>query len=867
MKVQKGERRGDVVVLRATATAGEVESAFNRAEETFSEQMNLKPEDGKTIAEAAFEQLSIANLETVVAPQVLEALVPFAVQQTSIMPAFPPRPIAASTPMRGKAFSFDIELTPKRNYELSSYEPVEFTIEPYREDSEEVERQLERMVAGSAQYRALNPRPVEKDDICLLRVEATINGSISRGLTTEGRPYHMGKGNLPEEFDRNILGMEVGQSKSFEFSGPSIDEKGEPTVDTVSCTVTVLEIQELVQEELSDEWVTRYLPMYKDLADLRSSVSRAVNHRNLVEYENCNAVQSNSDNFYGHWIVDCLQRGSKMITIDPSLTWLASRSEYWLRLRPGTDGAMALAWLNVIIEEDLYDHDFVEKWTYGFDELAERVKDWTPEKAAEICWVPAETIRDAARAYAKNSPSAIQWGLPIDQAVWGIPTAQAINAIWAITGNTDVPGGNIIIMNAFGQNVSYNYGYDLLTPEMQGKRIGSEYPLMAKAGFSSTAHSDSILEAIETGKPYPIRMLWLTSTNPIANMGADGPRIYRACKKLDFCVVNDLFLTPTAVAFADIFLPGAMSAERDAQRVWWVPLRSMKKVTSYANVKSDDTIVTDLGHRLHPENFPWTDEKGWQDHILRTETPEYGKGFDDLCKEVYAYPEFNYRKYEKGLLRPDGQPGFNTPTGRIELYDSIFSLWGYDPLPDWKEPHSSPYSRPDLAKEYPYVLTTGARHIEFFHSEHRQPEVTSRELYPDPHFEMSEKAAAKLGIKDEDWCWIENQHGRCRQRLRINPSLDDRVVRADHGWWFPEEEAAEPRLFGVFDSNINNLVPQCDNGETGYGAPYKNQLCKVYKCTEENSRELPSIRVSEVDGYSKPGATTEVDKEYSHMKE
>ncbi len=84
-------------------------------------------------------------------------------------------------------------------------------------------------------------------------------------------------------------------------------------------------------------------------------------------------VESNSDNFYGHWIVDCLQRGSKMITIDPSLTWLAARSEYWLRLRPGTDGALALAWLNVIIEEDLIDHDFVDKWTYGFDDLAERV--------------------------------------------------------------------------------------------------------------------------------------------------------------------------------------------------------------------------------------------------------------------------------------------------------------------------------------------------------------------------------------------------------------------------------------------------------------------------------------------------------------
>ena len=101
----------------------------------------------------------------------------------------------------------------------------------------------------------------------------------------------------------------------------------------------------------------------------------------------CNAVVSNSDNFFGHWIVDCMQRGSKMITIDPSLTWLASRSEVWLRVRPGTDAALAMAMANVLIEEDLYDHDFVERWTYGFEEFAEVVKEWTPEKAAEVCWV------------------------------------------------------------------------------------------------------------------------------------------------------------------------------------------------------------------------------------------------------------------------------------------------------------------------------------------------------------------------------------------------------------------------------------------------------------------------------------------------
>mgnify|MGYP002596667132 CR=1 FL=1 len=564
----------------------------------------------------------------------------------------------------------------------------------------------------------------------------------------------------------------------------------------------------------------------------------------------CNAVVSNSDNFFGGWIVDCMQRGSKMITIDPSLTWLASRSAYWLRVRPGTDAALAMAMLNVIISEDLYDHDFVAKWCYGFDELAERVKEWTPERAEAVCWVPKDTIIGAARAYAKAKPATIHWGLPIDQAVVGIPTAQAINALWAVTGNTDVPGGNIIIRNAFEQNVSYNYGYQTLPAEVQAKRIGAEYPLMSKAGFSSTAHSDSILQAIETGKPYTIRMLWLSSTNPIANMASDAPRVYRAVRTLDFVVVSDPFLTPTAVAFADVFLPASMSCERNTQRVWWVPLRGMKKVTQFADVRSDDTIVTDLGRRLHPENFPWTDDIGWTNDILVNDTPGYDGDFEQLCKDVYVYPAFEYRKHEKGLLRPDGQPGFNTPSGRIELYNSIFALWGYDPLPQWEEPSCSPYASPELYEQYPFVLTTGARSVEFFHSEHRQLE-TSREFHPDPLFEMSPKAAEAAGLSEGDWCWLENHRGRCRQKLHVNPSLDDRVVRAEHGWWFPEQEAAEPVLFGVFDSNINNLLPQCENGPTGYGAPYKNQLCRVYACTEENSAELPTACVTRKDGYSK----------------
>ena len=544
----------------------------------------------------------------------------------------------------------------------------------------------------------------------------------------------------------------------------------------------------------------------------------------------CNAVVSNSDNFYGHWIVDCMQRGSKMITVDPALTWLAARSEIWLRVRPGTDAALALAMANVICEEDLYDHDFVEKWTYGFEEFSECVKEWTPEKAAEVCWVKAEDIVAAARMYANAKNAAIQWGLKIDQTSNATSTANAVNSLWAITGNVDNPGGNIIIRNSYDENLSYGYGMQLLSPEMQGKKLGAEWPLLSRAGYSSSAHADSVLAAIETGEPYPIRMVWMSSTNPIANMGADAPRL--------------------------LVLPAAMSPERNSQRCWWVPHRTMKKVTQYEECVSDDDLVTMVGKRLKPENFPWDDNVGWINNILQKECNDQipYRTFEDACKVVWSYPDFQYYKYEKGLCRFDGQPGFNTPTGRIELWNSNFALWGYDPLPHFKEPSCSPVASPELYEEYPLVLTTGARSFEFFHSEHRQAGTTSRELHPDPLFEMNPVAAAERGLEEGDWCWIENQRGRCREKLHINPSLDERVVRAEHGWWFPEREAAEPSLFGVFDSNINNLTPQCENDDTGFGAPYANQLCQVYKCTPENSEEMPSTRVTAVNGYSKVDA-------------
>lgn len=582
-----------------------------------------------------------------------------------------------------------------------------------------------------------------------------------------------------------------------------------------------------------------------------------------------NPLVTNGDGFFGHWIIDVMRKGTKLIVIDPKLTWLASKADYWLQLRPGTDAALALGMLNVIINEGLYDKEFVEKWTSGFEALAERVQEYPPEKVAEITWVPKEIIEGAARYYARSKPAAIQWGLAIDQQVTGVPAAQAITSLWTITGNVDIPGGNIILRGAYHiDDEGYSCGLRFLPQELINKRLGNESYPMKMFGFASTAHGDSVLRAIESGKPYEIKMLWLQTTNPIANMGSEAPRVYEAMRKVEFNVVVDLFMTPTAIACADIVLPAGMSLERDSFRSWFVPLRAISKITQYEECKSDEQIILDLGKRLHPEAFPWNTVEEWLDwrfgnlqdnypdafkiewsgELYRERGNTEGLTFKELQELGYVFPKFEYRKHEKGLLREDGQPGFNTPDGKIQLNCLLFKNWNIASLPYHEEPPESPYSTPELYKEYPLILTSGARSWEFFHSEHRQ-QPTMRLFHPDPLVTINPETALKYGINDGDWVWIESKRGRCKQRAILSPIIDPRVISAEHGWWFPEKPGAEPNLFGVFDSNINNLTAQCQNGPTGYGAPNKGLLCKIYKVTEENSKVMPTEQVTRLGGF------------------
>ncbi len=578
-------------------------------------------------------------------------------------------------------------------------------------------------------------------------------------------------------------------------------------------------------------------------------------------------LKSNADGYIGHWLAQCVQMGSKIISIDPRLTWWGARAEYFLQIRPGTDAALACAWLNVIINEDLYDHDFVDCWTMGFEELAESVKDFTPAWAAEITDIPEEDIIGSARLYATTKPAAIQWGLAMDQQLSAMSLNLACCDLMAITGNVDVPGGNILIRNAFGAT-DLPLTEPVIPEEWRMKKLTMKYAFGDDCEeFTTHASSDALLRAMEVGEPFPIKMLWIQTSNAIANPGMDAARVYEAMRKVPFVVNADPYLTPISVACADLLLPVAMSCERNSCRTWWTPLRSITKATSYYEAKSDEEIMIEMGHRLNPDYWPWKTDVEMMDWYLtdcRLPDPDVMKGFKTTNLQLaawgdhhsenqlglmelaeaggYAYDEWNgqYKKYEKGLCRQDGSVGFATESGRVELTPFVYQIWGLRRTPYHIEPPQSPLSTPELMEEYPLILTSGGRSWEFFHSENRQMPFM-RELHPEPQLTINPKTAEKYGIQDGQYVWVENDHGRFRQRAFVSPIVNEHTVHAEHGWWFPENEAAEPHLFDTFVANPNNCTKAFETGPSGVGSSIKCMICKVYPYKEGD--ELPEQQI------------------------
>jgi anaerobic selenocysteine-containing dehydrogenase len=529
----------------------------------------------------------------------------------------------------------------------------------------------------------------------------------------------------------------------------------------------------------------------------------------------CNLTYSGvADGMCGGMLQRALRDAEKVIVVDPRRIPPAETADHWLQLRPGTDGALALAMVNTIITEDLVDHHFVDHYTSGFDKLVEHVRPLTPEWAEPITGVKASEIRAAARAYATHSPACLQWGNGIDMSVCSFHTGRSLLILMGITGNIDRPGGNVLSVppaKVKPKSVFINrdqLGEQFLPPGRKGRMIAA-----GKFPFCPNTHTPTFWDSVITGQPYRVRVLWIVGSNPLLT-ATQGVKIERALKEyLEFTVVSDLFITPTA-QLADLVLPAATWLEQDDvvffHKIWSVIAR--KKLAQFSEARDDRDVIFEMAHRLGlHEAFPWKDSSEYSDWVLE----DTGFNFRQFCDRDILLGEMRYRKYES--------EGFQPPTGKFEISSSVTEAMGLSPLPLFREPPLSPLSTSKLGEAFPLILISGAKVRNFFHSEYRQVESLRRDN-PDPLVEIHPDTASSLGIKEGDWVWIETPVARVKAKAKLFEGIRSDVVNAQHAWWFPEEKGSE---YGWKRSNVNLLYDHAHFDPESGSEPLKSYLCKV----------------------------------------
>ena len=524
--------------------------------------------------------------------------------------------------------------------------------------------------------------------------------------------------------------------------------------------------------------------------------------------------------------VDAVARGAKLIVVDPRKAGLAAKAHHWLRVRPGTDAALALALIHVMMENDWYDVDFVRDWTNASDIvdghtvwelLAARAAECRPEVAAEITGVPAHDIVAAARTIWEARPVAFYTWSGLEQHSGTTQTIRAIDVLYALTGCLDVPGGNVLFETVPSNPIA---GAEFLS-RASPRAVGVDERPLGPARFGFVTGEDLYAAALDR------RIQALVSFGGNMVMAhADSARGREALGRLDFFVQADLFMTPTA-ELADIVLPVTTPFESEALKIGFeysqeaqslVQLRQ-PLVPPRGESRSDLQIVFDLATRLGLGDHFW---HGDIDAALRHQLAPSGITLEELRASpagVRVPLTTRHRKYV--------DTGFATPSGKVELFSASLAEHGHSPLPEFVEPRTSPRSRPDLADRYPLVLTC-AKTLFYCETQHRQV-AALRKSAPDPLLEIHPTTAAPRGITAGDWVSLDTPHGSVRAKAKLNASLDPQVVVGQHGWWQACDELGLPGYppYGPDSANLNLVLRQTPSDPISGSSPMRASVCDV----------------------------------------
>lgn len=514
-------------------------------------------------------------------------------------------------------------------------------------------------------------------------------------------------------------------------------------------------------------------------------------------------------------LLDARERGMKIIDVGPLITPLTAHADIHLRMRPGTSGALALGIAHIIIEEDLYDHEFVENYTLGFEEYRDYVCRFTPDVTEDITGVSSQNIIAAARLYATSNPASLMVSAnATTHHTNGVQNQRAIISLVGLTGNYDVPGGNMVLPFSFLHVASagietreHEFEHPRSLEDMP-PRIGQDaYPAWCR--IIQEGQSVHIPQQIQSRKPYPIRAMLGFGLNYRMWPGSDF--MEESLKKLDFLVDVDIFMTDTA-KLADVVLPACTSFERSELKVYPQNYAIWTKpaIDPQWDSRSDAEIIFELAKRINPDDKLM--HKGYEACIDWILEPT-GLSIKTLKKhpagcEVKILSKPGFRKYEKN--------GFKTPSGKMEFASTILEETGFDPLPIYQEPKLSPRSTPEIAKKFPLILTTGSRLPMFIHSRTFRLEWT-KGLRPDPMVDMNLVDGVNREIAHEDWVRLFTPRGAIKVRANLTERVPPGVVSMYHA--YPE-------------ANVNLLLePDYLDPISGYPG-FKSLLCQVEKISD-----------------------------------
>ena len=565
-------------------------------------------------------------------------------------------------------------------------------------------------------------------------------------------------------------------------------------------------------------------------------------------------------------IIKARSRGAQVVVIDPRRngTAIATDAE-WIPIRPGTDGALALALCWVLIEEELYDERFVRQWTHGFEDFVRYCQHFRPEVVEAITGVPADVIRRLARkiASARGAAPIMYSGLEYSDS--GVQAIRATLTLWALAGQLDVPGGRCFSMkeNQFPMN---REGH-LPNPDVKRALGRDKFPVYSH--YRGESHAICLPESVLNGKPYKIRSLIIEGGSIITAWPQ--PEIWRkTLGALDFLVCIDRFFTADA-AYADLVLPATTYYEIESYMTYGPLFRIRERVIDpEGEARHGFFILAELARRLgYGHLYPQTEEE-----VLRHALKPAGLSLEEVSESggIARVPTvmMEYRKWEKGRLRPDGKPGFDTPTGKFEIASTILEEHGYDPLPVYTEPREGPISRPDLLQKFPLVFTSGSRVTSDFRSQfHNVPDLLKK--HPEPTVTINSSDATRRNINNNDLVDVISPRGSVRFRAYVTDNIIEGVVDAAMGGGGP----VGPETWR--NCNVNDLT-DLQHYDPVSGFPvYKSLLCEVKKVEdaarvessavpqELHSRETPRTKLENVSImrriYLDHNATTPVDSE------